>query len=67
MSAPDGEKAWKLLWFLDHLTSRFQETYTLYGHATIDKSMIKFKGRLSFRQYLLSKPIKWGGQDVGAL
>ena len=58
--APEGEKAWKLRWFLDHLTSRFQETYTPYGHATIDESMIKFKGRLSFRQYLPSKPIKWG-------
>ena len=58
--APAGEKVWKLRWFLDHLTTRFQETYTPYGYATIDESMIKFKGRLSFRQYLPSKPIKWG-------
>ena len=34
--------------------------YTLYGHATIDESMIKLKGRLSFQQYLPAEPIKWG-------
>ena len=34
--------------------------YTTYGSVTIDESMVKFKGRLSFRQYLPSKPIKWG-------
>ena len=31
-----------------------------YGYVKIDESMVKFKGRLSFRQYLPSKPIKWG-------
>ena len=56
MPAPGGEKACKLRWFLGHLTSRLQETYTPYGHATIDESMIKFKGHLSFRQYLPCKP-----------
>ena len=58
--APVGEKVWKLRWFLDHLTTRFQEVYTPYQNCTIDESMIKFKGRLSFRQYLPAKPIKWG-------
>ena len=58
--APAGEKVWKLRWYIDYLTTRFQGVYTPYGHATIDESMIKFKGRLSFRQYLPAKPIKWG-------
>ena len=57
---PTGEKVWKLRWFLGHLTTRFQEAYTPYEHCTIDESMIKFKGRLSFHQYLPAKPIKWG-------
>lgn len=30
------------------------------AHYTVDKTMVKFKGRLSFRQYLLIKLIKWG-------
>ena len=58
--APTGEKVWKLRWFLNHLTTRFQEVYTPYQNCTIDQSMIKFKGHLSFRQYLPGKPIKWG-------
>ena len=45
---------------VDHLTTCFQEAYTPSGHATIDESKIKFKGRLGFRQYLPAKPIKWG-------
>ena len=57
---PAGEKVWKLRWFLNHLNTRFQEAYTPYGHCTIDESMVKFKGRLSFRQYMPAKPIKWG-------
>ena len=62
LPAPVGEKVWKLRWFLDHLTTRFQDVYTPYQNCTIDESMIKFKGRLSFRQYLPAKPIKWGIQ-----
>ena len=27
---------------------------------TVDESMVKFKGRLAFRQYLPMKPVKWG-------
>ena len=65
--APVGEKVWKLRWFLNHLTTRFQEVYTPYQNCTIDESMIKFKGRLSFRQYLPAKPIKWGDKGVGTV
>ncbi|XP_041346649.1 piggyBac transposable element-derived protein 4-like [Gigantopelta aegis] len=31
-----------------------------YGQFSLDESMIKFKGRLGFRQYMPAKPIKWG-------
>ena len=58
--APAGEKIWKLRWFFDHLVARFQDVYTPYKQCTIDESMIKFKGRLGFRQYMPAKPIKWG-------
>lgn len=47
-------------WFLDYLLDRFQALYEVDGNVTVDESMIKFKGRLSFRQYLPMKPTKWG-------
>ena len=53
-------KLWKLRWLLDQLKSRFQTAMTLSANVAIDESMIKFKGRLGFRQYMPAKPIKWG-------
>ena len=58
LAVPD--KLIKVRWFIDYLNEKFTTTYMPYGHVTIDESMVKFKGRLSFRQYLPSKPIKWG-------
>ena len=54
------DKLLKLQWLLNYLNATFQQQYTPYGNVTIGESMIKFKGRLSFRQYLPAKPIKWG-------
>ena len=34
--------------------------YVSGGHYTVDKTTVKFKGRLAFWQYLPMKPIKWG-------
>ena len=34
--------------------------FTTHGDMTIDESMVKFKGRLQFRQYMPAKPTKWG-------
>ena len=45
---------------IDALNQRYEVVYKPDGHLSIDESMIKFKGRLSFRQYLPNKPIKWG-------
>ena len=39
---------------------RFQALYEVDGNVSVDESMIKFKGRLAFRQYLPMKPTKWG-------
>ena len=44
-----GDKFHKIRWFLDYLNRKFAEAYTPYGNYTVDESMIKFKGRLSFR------------------
>ena len=36
------------------------ENFTLGRVIEIDESMIGFKGRLHFIQYMLKKPMKWG-------
>ena len=46
--------------FLDPLIKNFQEDYHPSCKLSIDESMIGFKGRLSFFQYLPKKPTKWG-------
>ena len=56
----EPDKLWKIRWYLNFLDDKFSTLYLPYGNVTIDESMVKFKGRLSFRQYLPAKPIKWG-------
>ena len=38
----------------------FQSCYTPTENLSIDESMIGFKGRLAFLQYMPKKPQKWG-------
>ena len=46
--------------FLDILAPTFQSSYTPHKAIAVDESMITFKGRVSFRQYLKGKPHPWG-------
>jgi len=55
-----NDKLWKIRWYLDHMTRQFQEIYEVNGFVTLDESMVKYKGRLAFRQYLPHKANKWG-------
>ena len=41
---------------LNYLCKRFREVCEL----CIDETMVKFKGRLSIKQYIKIKPVKWG-------
>lgn len=50
----------KIRVFVDLLTTRFQENYQLSRELSIDESMVPFRGRLSLKQYMKDKPIKWG-------
>ena len=45
---------------LDKCHALYRRLYTPAQVLSIDESMIKFKGRVFFRQYLPSKPTKWG-------
>ncbi|XP_060777628.1 piggyBac transposable element-derived protein 4-like [Neoarius graeffei] len=55
-----SDKLWKLRCFLDLLLNQYQALYEVNGIVTVDESMVKYKGRLAFRQYLPMKPVKWG-------
>ena len=45
---------------MDPLLENFKAAYNLGREIAIDESMIGFKGRLLFIQYIPKKPTKWG-------
>ena len=55
-----GTKRRKIQPLLDRLCPVFESVYTPAQHIAIDESVISFKGRVSFRQYLKGKPHPWG-------
>ncbi len=46
--------------FLDLLCPLFEGAYTLDQQVAIDESVISFRGRVGFLQYLKGKPNPWG-------
>ncbi len=56
----DHSKIYKVKNFTEILRKNFQKNYNFGRYGIIDESMIKFKGRSSFKQYLPLKPIKRG-------
>ncbi|KAJ8963803.1 hypothetical protein NQ314_005384 [Rhamnusium bicolor] len=57
---PNFDKLYKLPPFLNSLLRNFSFYYKMHETISIDESMICFKGRLSIRQYMPNKSIKWG-------
>ena len=57
---PGFDALYKLRPFHDPLLRNIKEAYVLRRELAVDESMIGFKGRLSFIQYLPKKPTKWG-------
>ena len=53
-------KAIKMRPVIDHLNSKFFEVPSNDSEQSIDEHMVKFKGRSGMKQYIKSKPIKWG-------
>ena len=58
---PDGTtKRSKIQPLLDRLCPVFEATFTADKQIAVDESVINYKGRVSFRQYLKGKPHPWG-------
>ena len=57
---PGYDKLYKVRPILDVVLEQFKVNYTLSENVSIDESMIGFKGRLAFLQYMPNKPHKWG-------
>ena len=57
---PGHDPLFKLRPILDPLICHFQMSCILSKEVSIDESMIGFKGRLGFIQYMPKKPTKWG-------
>ena len=54
------DKAFKMRPVIDDLNSKFSEVLSNDSKESIDKNMVKCKGRFGMKQYIQSKPIKWG-------
>lgn len=50
----------KIAPIISHLNNKFQEAYTPSENISIDESLLLWKGRLSFRQYIPLKAAKFG-------
>ena len=57
---PGHDPLFKLRPFIEPLFRCFQDSYTLSKEICVDESIIGYKGRLHFIQYMPKKPTKWG-------
>ena len=53
-------KTWKVQKLIDYLVKRYRDVYTPRHELSVHETMLKFKSRLSIKQYIKIKPVKWG-------
>ena len=54
------DRGFKVRSVIDHLNKKFAEVLSNAKKQCIDEDMVKFKGSSGMKQYIKSKPIKWG-------
>ena len=57
---PNYDRLFKLRPFVQEIRRQLQQNYVPDCEVSIDETMVKFKGRKFFRQFLPSKPIRYG-------
>ncbi|CAH1960999.1 unnamed protein product [Acanthoscelides obtectus] len=55
-----NDRLGKLSPLLENLTNKFKEVYVPEKSVCIDETLVPFRGRLSFRQYIKNKRFKFG-------
>ena len=58
-TADKSDKAYKIRIVINHLNEAFQDAISDVERQSLDKHMTQFKGRMSCKQYMKNKPIKW--------
>ena len=58
----DRDKLFKVRPFLSALHTTWQSLYTLGQQITVDEMMIPWKGKSGWKQYMKSKPVKFGAK-----
>ncbi|XP_067122000.1 piggyBac transposable element-derived protein 4-like [Centruroides vittatus] len=56
----DNPKLWKIWPIINNLNSKFSQYYTPQQNISIDESLLLFKGRLSWKQYIPQKRSRYG-------
>ena len=60
--SPGYDKLFKIRKLLDLLLPRFTNVYSSERNLAVDETLIKFKGRVHFRQFIPIKPGRFGIQ-----
>ncbi|XP_069168901.1 piggyBac transposable element-derived protein 4-like [Procambarus clarkii] len=55
----DDDRLWKVRHVLNELIGKYRDFYIPAQKLVIDESLVLFKGRLAFKQYIPSKPLIW--------
>ena len=58
--SPGYDKPFKIRKLLDLLLPRFTDVYSPERNLVVDETLIKFKGRVHFRQFIPIKPGRFG-------
>nr|CAI5856406.1 unnamed protein product [Callosobruchus analis] len=57
---PEGDRLFKVQSLVDSLNEKFKNNIMCDEHVCIDETMVPFRGRLKFRQYIKGKRHKFG-------
>ncbi|KAM4702819.1 piggyBac transposable element-derived protein 4-like [Rhinophrynus dorsalis] len=57
---PQFDRLYKIRPLITHFAARFAEAYTPRRDICVDESLMKYKGRLGFKQYIPSKRSRYG-------
>ena len=60
MHVPNYDWLWKMRKLIETLSTTFKEPYEPTEEVAVDEVIVKFKGRVAFRQYIPTKHRQWG-------